>query len=455
MELHKAPMSLEVAIEKLYALFSQQASAKRNRLEYRIEPEVPEFLIADETRLLQILSNLTANAIKFTENGLILIHVSLAESRGKLKKLRVEVQDTGIGISEENLALLFNSFTQVDSSSSKTYAGTGLGLVISKELSRLMNGDIGVRSEPGKGSTFWFTFEAKETTITPLQIRSEDTDFREGDHFDKAAPFILLTDDNPVNQKVASEILQKSGCELELASNGFEAIERVRETYSDPARRKYDIIFMDIQMPDMDGVTATRHIRELGLPHLPPIIAMTAYSMREDRERFLNQGMDDYISKPIRAHLLIQKVKDWFKPEQNRPVAIPLLVDMELTIGHSSNGSAGRLPVINLEIVEQLKKYGGDEMVVSSFGDFEAEAIEQIEACLHSIKSKDYNKILSNLHTLKGNAGTLGIEKVAEWARITESKLKNNDLTDLETDLGHLQKELYEFQNSYRKLITT
>ncbi len=457
MELHKAPMSLEVAIEKLYALFSQQAGAKRNQLLYHIEPEVPEFIIADETRLLQILSNLTANAIKFTENGMVSIYVSLSESRGKLKKLRVAVQDTGIGISEDNLALLFNSFTQVDSSSSKTYAGTGLGLAISKELSRLMNGDIGVTSEPTKGSTFWFTFEAKETTISPLQVHTEHTDFKEGDHFENAAPFILLTDDNPVNQKVASEILQKSGCRLELASNGFEAIDRVRETYADPTRRKYDIIFMDIQMPDMDGVTATRHIRALGLPHLPPIIAMTAYSMREDRERFLNQGMDDYISKPIRAHLLINKVKEWFKPEEVLPVPVPVLADADVLPenGHGSNGHGGGLPVINLEIVEQLKKYGGDEMVFSSFGDFEAEANEQLDACLQSVKNKDYNKILSNLHTLKGNAGTLGIEKVAEWARITESKLKNNHLTDLETDLGHLQKELYEFQNSYRKLIIT
>jgi CheY-like chemotaxis protein/HPt (histidine-containing phosphotransfer) domain-containing protein len=323
-----------------------------------------------------------------------------------------------------------------------------------------MNGDIGVTSEPEKGSTFWFTFEAKETTISPLQVRPEDTDFREGDHFSNAAPFILLTDDNPVNQKVASEILQKSGCRLELASNGFEAIDRVRETYADPSRRKYDIIFMDIQMPDMDGVTATKHIRELGLPHLPPIIAMTAYSMREDRERFLNQGMDDYISKPIRAHLLISKVKEWFKPDQVLPLPLPVATDALSENGHGSNGHGSNghgtgLPVINLEIVEQLKKYGGDEMVFSSFGDFEAEANEQLDACLQSVKNKDYNKILSNLHTLKGNAGTLGIEKVAEWARITESKLKNNHLTDLETDLGHLQKELYEFQNSYRKLITT
>ncbi len=456
MELHKAPMSLEVTIEKLYALFSQQAGAKRNQLVYDIDPEVPQFIIADETRLLQIFSNLTANAIKFTENGSITIHVSLAESRGKLKKIRVEVRDTGIGISEDNLALLFNSFTQVDSSSSKTYAGTGLGLSISKELSRLMNGDIGVWSRPEEGSTFWFTFEAKETTISPLQLHPEEGNFREGSHFGDLSPFILLTDDNPVNQKVASEILLKAGCRLELASNGFEAIERVRDTYSDPGRQKYDLIFMDIQMPDMDGVSATRQIRELGLPHLPPIIAMTAYSMREDRERFLNEGMDDYISKPIRAHLLIQKVKDCFRPEQSRRVAVPP-VEIIAQNGNGTNGHDDHhgLQVINMEIVEQLKKYGGDEMVESSFNDFEAEATEQIDACIESAKNKDYNKILSNLHTLKGNAGTLGIEKVAEWARLTEHKLKNNNLADLPADLGHLQRELYEFQNSYRKLITT
>ncbi len=458
MELHKTPMSLEVTIEKLYALFSQQAGAKQNQLTYYMEPEVPEFIIADEMRLLQILSNLTANAIKFTEKGKIMIHVSLAASKGKIKKIRVEVRDTGIGISEENLSLLFNSFTQVDSSSSKSYAGTGLGLAISKELCRMMNGDIGVMSRMGEGSTFWFTFEAKETTISPVQLQTEQIDFREGDHFNNAVPFILLTDDNPVNQKVASEILIKSGCELELASNGFEAIDKVRETFADPANRKYDLIFMDIQMPDMDGVTATRHIRELGIENLPPIIAMTAYSMREDRERFLNQGMDDYIPKPIRAHLLIQKAKEWFKTKAGRVLAPVKANGGADQNGHEQlpeNGHTDEIPVINLLIVEQLKKYGGEEMVSSSFVDFEVEAIEQLEECIQSVRNKDYTKILSNLHTLKGNAGTLGIEKVAEQARITEGKLKKNELTDLETDLNVLQQKFLEFQNNYRKIINS
>lgn len=446
MELHKSPISLEMTIEKLHALFLQQANSKQNKLTYYIEPEVPQYIIADETRLLQILSNLTANGIKFTENGEIRIYVYLIASRGKLKKFKVEVQDTGIGISKENLSLLFNTFSQIDNSSSKSYAGTGLGLAISKELCKMMNGEIGVVSEPNQGSTFWFTFEAKETQISPLLLPAESTDFKADDHFNKAAPFILLTDDNMVNQKVASEILMKSGCVLDVASNGMEAIEKVKATFADPDKRKYDLLFMDIQMPDMDGVTATKLIRELGIPNLPPIVAMTAYSMREDRERFLNEGLDDYISKPIRANLLIQKVKEWFKPE-TKQISTPVKVEEALP-------EAPLFQVINQEVTDQLKKYGGVELLLSVFSDFETETQEQLKECNISVKNKDYNKILSNLHTLKGNAGTLGAERIAERARLAEAKLKQNLFTDLETDLQILEQEFAEFQNHYPKFLT-
>jgi PAS domain S-box-containing protein len=450
MELHQAPMSLEITIEKLYALFAQQASSKKNVLSYQIEPEIPKFIIADETRLLQILSNLTSNAIKFTENGTISILVSLLLSKGKLKKFKVEVRDTGIGIAQENLSLLFNNFSQIDNSSSKSYSGTGLGLSIAKELSRMMNGEIGVTSMPTKGSTFWFTFEARETQTAPQNLPSASNDFKAGDHFGNSAPFILLTDDNIVNQRVASEILSKSGCILEVASNGQEAIDKVIVTYLDADKPKYDLIFMDIQMPDMDGVEATLKIKQLGIPNLPPIVAMTAYSMREDRERFLSQGMDDYIPKPIRANTLIAKVKEWFEPQKKsvhkkskaaktKEVVVP----------------ADRAPVINREIVEQLKKFGGVELLASVFEDFEHETAQLLEESNKYLKNKEYNKILSNLHTLKGSAGTIGADRIANLSKDAESKLKNNNSDHVAADLQSLQSLFEEFQNEYKKVLTT
>jgi CheY-like chemotaxis protein/HPt (histidine-containing phosphotransfer) domain-containing protein len=465
MELHKVPMSLEVTIEKLYALFSQQANAKHNQLHYLIEPEIPKYIEADETRLLQILSNLTSNAIKFTENGEIRIHISLLQSKGKLKKFKVNVSDTGIGIAPENLSLLFNNFSQVDNSSSKSYAGTGLGLSIAKELCRMMNGEIGVVSQPERGSTFWFTFEARETKTGPLNIPAEKSDFKAGDQFDKAAPFILLTDDNVVNQKVASEILTKSGCIMEVATNGMDAIEMVRQTYADPEKRKYDVIFMDIQMPDMDGLEATRQIKNLGIPNLPPIIAMTAYSMQEDRERFISQGMDDYIPKPIRANTLIAKVKEWVEPAKQTPPkktssakAVVTKTKKQTTKPQVSKEilvlTAQVPPIINPEIVNQLKKFGGVELLAGVFEDFENETGELLHELNIYLKNNDYNKILSNLHTLKGSAGTIGAERIANQARLSESKLKNKESLDLQTDLECLHQLFVEFQGDYKKFLT-
>ncbi len=479
MELHKAPLSIRSTVEKLHALFSQQAAAKDNLLQYSIDPNVPQFIIADETRLLQIFSNLTSNAIKFTESGVVSIHVSLVESRGKVKKIRGAVSDTGIGISKENLSMLFNAFNQVDNSSTKSYGGTGLGLAISKEMARMMGGEIGVESVSGRGSTFWFTFEAKETSISPLATPLLEGDFKEGDSFAGQQPFILLTDDNAVNRTVASEILSKAGCVIEMAENGFDAIEKVKTTFGNPDKRNYDLILMDIQMPDMDGITATQHIRALGITTLPPIIAMTAYSMREDREKFMNQGMDDYLAKPIRATALIQKVKEWMnkKAEGALQVTEPI-ADSEPAVRNPENSisqkiktsvrkteegrpKAGKKPetenpkseILNLEVIGQLKKYGGEEMVLATLEEFIAEVHEHMQENTTALAGKDYKKILSNLHTLKGNAGTLGIERIADLARLTEADLKNNQTKDLRKNLVKIQKEIKIFEQSYKEIL--
>jgi CheY-like chemotaxis protein len=194
----------------------------------------------------------------------------LQERREDIYKVRVEVIDTGIGISEENLKVLFESFSQVDNSSTKSHAGTGLGLVISKELCRMMNGEIGVETKIGEGSKFWFTFETSEgKPFTETKAFSEKISTIEN-NFKTTHPKILIVDDNSVNLLVASEILKKSGCEIDMAENGLMAIEKVKEN-------RYDLIFMDIQMPQMDGITATREIKKLKIPDQAPIIAVPAW----------------------------------------------------------------------------------------------------------------------------------------------------------------------------------
>ena len=473
MALHEAPVALGEVFEKLIALFGQQANAKDNHLFYTLAPDLPQFVIADQTRLLQILSNLTSNALKFTENGTVEVAASLVSKRGKFNRIKVEVKDSGIGISAENIGLLFNSFSQVDTSSRKTFGGTGLGLSISKELASLMKGEVGVESTVGMGSTFWFTVEVKETAISPTQSPAEAAaDMKVTDFFTGYKPIVLLVDDNIVNRKVASEILKKAGCIVTNASSGPEAIEKVTASYA-PGGTPFDVIFMDIQMPDMDGVEATKHLRDLHGKRLPKIVAMTAYSMREDRERFLSQGLDDYIAKPIRAQGLIVKVSELVKKEEREKGGkeeserVEQAKDIDLQAANTRSLSSfssslppfllsslllsyADVPIIDLDILEQLRDIGGAELVESVFDDFVTEATELVAESLTAFAAGDIATVKSHLHTLKGSAGTVGVARIARIAREAEGKLKIQDTSQLAQELDALKAAFDEFMATPR-----
>ena len=461
MALHESPVAFQEIFEKLIALFGQQANSKNNDLTYQLGPGLPTFVIADQTRLLQILSNLTSNAIKFTENGTVQIESSLISKRGKFNRIRIAVKDSGIGISPQNISLLFNSFSQVDTSSRKSFGGTGLGLSISKELAHLMKGEVGVESTVGMGSTFWFTVELKETAISPTQQTTEVAEIALANFFSTYHPNVLLVDDNAVNRKVASEILRKSGCIVTTADSGPAAIEEVRkreETEKGEEREEgrgdeipsppsslsslppFDVIFMDIQMPDMDGVETTRHLRDQFGKQLPVVVAMTAYSMREDRERFLSQGLDDYIAKPIRAQSLIAKVKEIVDKRRatigKEPVAAPV---QQPLIAEPT------LPIIDDEIVTQLRDIGGQELVDSIMEEFVTEAAELVSGAVSAYALGDIPTVKSHLHTLKGSAGTIGVARVADIARTAEGKLKVNDTSGLADALQALEQAFEEF----------
>jgi PAS domain S-box-containing protein len=438
-ELKRNPVKLKNILEKLYALFSQQATAKDINLYYHMDDSLPEKVIVDETRLLQILSNLTSNAIKFTDgDGSINISLKTIVKTGEKVIIKVVVSDSGIGISQENVSKLFTSFSQLEDTSTKTFGGTGLGLSISKELCKLMKGDIGVYSALGLGSSFWFTFEAEETDEEVideeelLKISAKISNF-----FNEQVPRILLVDDNMVNRQVAGEIMKKSGCEVDVAVNGQDSINKAR-------KKDYDVIFMDIQMPDMDGVTATKKIKALGIKNLAPIVAMTAYSMKEDKERFINSGLDDYISKPIKANELLNKIKMLVYGEKKVSESKPAIIEQGEHI-------------INPDVIEQLKKYGGEDLVKSVINDFEYETIEQIDSCILSLNDGNYENILINLHTLKGNAGTLGAEKVSNLTMKIESTLKKEKriYEGLGDDLNELKLKFEEFKDYYPNLINS
>ncbi|MEM6829475.1 MAG: response regulator, partial [Bacteroidota bacterium] len=434
MELRKEPFQLMKTIEKVYELFSQQASLSDNILYYHVDDSIPDWILSDETRLIQVLSNLASNAIKFSKaKGNINMSVRLIKSEGIKHKFKVSIKDSGIGISKKDQKTLFQSFHQLDNSTTKNFGGTGLGLAISKELVKSMGGDIGVVSTPELGSTFWFTFIAEE--VSEEEVNMTQTDHSLTKQFVGKVPKILLVDDNDVNRKVACGILKKSGCQIIEAKDGYEAIERVGSD-------TFDLIFMDIQMPNMSGVEATQKIKEMKIEDLPPVVAMTAYSMEEDRQKFLDSGLDDYMAKPIRADMLINKVKSWLRFEPKQVKAERLSEDSEYL-------------VINQNTLNQLAKYGGQELIESTLLEFQEEAEGLVANSQKFLKEKEFDLMRGELHTLKGNAGTLGIEKLSNQAASIEKLLKADKFEDLEKQVELLVYRLEEFKESSQNMLIT
>jgi PAS domain S-box-containing protein len=439
MELKTAPVKLDNVMRKLHALFSHQAFEKNINFKYEVDPGLPSVLWLDETRILQIFSNLTSNALKFTGNGgSIFIRIAEKLRNDDRLLLQAEVVDTGIGIAENDLDKLFTSFSQVDNSSTKSYGGTGLGLAISRELCKLMGGEIGVHSVVGQGSTFWFTF-ATTAANEDEAISMPDDELFTNITFSIENPEILLVDDNQVNRQVSGAILQKAGCIVDIAENGYQAVEKVKEN-------TYHLILMDIQMPGMDGVTATKLIKEMDLLVHPPVIAMTAYSMKDDKEKYINAGLDDYIAKPIKGNILLQKVQQWLAYEidgKNEPMH---------EINLSENSELEDIRSVDEEIIKQLKKFGGEAMVRDTFREFEQESLAYMNSFASLLDNKDYKEILSKLHTLKGNAGTLGINRVAAIAKRIEHKIKQEEFDSIEAAFNDLWTAFNEFQTIYSTL---
>ncbi len=305
MALEKVPFDIRAASQE--CVKQHQARAARNRIELRLEvaPEVPAEVLGDPLRLRQILSNLIGNAIKFTEHGSVAIRIDGHVANSGEFSMRLEVQDTGTGIPADRLLSVFDKFTQADGSVTRKYGGTGLGLAITQKLVELHRGEIHVESELGCGSTFIVTF--------PLEIASNGTDRRqipEQPHMPPpgATPGpgrILVVEDNRVNQKVVTAVLRKRGFVIELANDGREALAKLE------AGGGFDLVLMDVQMPGLDGLEATRLIRQDPRWNALPIVAMTAHAMTGDKERCLEAGMNGYISKPVHSSHLLTTVDEY------------------------------------------------------------------------------------------------------------------------------------------------
>ncbi len=430
-ELDYSDFNLKHVLEAVVSLISDKISEKGLYLNCRIEPDVWQYLHGDFLRLRQILLNFVSNAVKFTHSGGISIHITSISEDDTQTLLRFAVSDTGIGIPQDRLDILFKPFSQADTSTTRKYGGTGLGLAISGQLAELMGGQTGVESYEGKGSTFWFTacFEKRSG------VRGERSEVVESPLTSHPLPLtpisILLVDDKLFNQKVALALLQKAGLCADVADNGKEALRMLE-------KKCYDLILMDVEMPEMDGIEATKIIRS-GIrgpgseeypaprtPHLVPIIAMTAHAMKGAREYFTEKGMNDYISKPISYDELTAAVCRQAGVRGKRSEVRGDGSEVSSCLSPLTPHSSPLTPIFNRQ--EFLELLEGDEILFKDMLETaRTEIWKQAEILKHAMNTDDSEIIRREAHTLKGMAASLSAYRLKDAAVEIETAAKNGE----------------------------
>jgi len=311
LKLSPIEFNFEKMLQKVVAVINFRVSEKRQKLIVNLDDAIPNYIVADDQRLAQIVTNLLSNAVKFTpEEGTVTLSAFLIEEKNGLCIIQVSVSDTGIGISEEQQKILFNPFQQAESNTTRKYGGTGLGLAISKSIVEMMGGNIGIMSELGKGSVFTFTIQAKKGSyVKSAHDAGEAADKSEAEANGIFAAYsILLVEDVYLNREIVRALLEPTQISIDCAENGIEAVRMFSESPD-----KYALIFMDVQMPEMDGYEATRRIREMDIPKAKtiPIIAMTANVFKEDIDKCEAAGMDGHIGKPLDIEELLNKLRGY------------------------------------------------------------------------------------------------------------------------------------------------
>jgi PAS domain S-box-containing protein len=418
--------NLRETVEDALQLHADTARAKGLKIDSLIDPDVPVGLRGDSLRLSQVLMNLIGNAVKFTPNGEITVDVRRVSEDDSRATLRFDVRDTGIGISKETRARLFQAFAQADGSTTRKYGGSGLGLAIAKELVERMDGQIDVESIPGKGSTFWFTASFEKQVASPFDISDPRLLPQSSAPSGLAAApsgrmlselqdvKILVAEDNVINQKVIVGQLQRLGCTAEIVTNGLEVMRALQAA-------PYEIILMDCQMPEMDGYETTREIRartkEIGTP-APHIIAVTAHAMKGDREKCLAAGMDDYIAKPVQMAELKAVLDRWKSKRRREGSSSSAAVELE---GQSTpNGPANGAGPIDIALLRDAT--GGDlKLMRELIGFFLIQADEILKKLEHSIQSGSTDEMRTLAHKLAGASATCGMTDMGHRLRELET----------------------------------
>jgi len=434
LELERLDFSPRELLDEVVNLFAESAASKGLRLRKVVAPEIPEMLQGDPVRLRQVLMNLVGNALKFTEQGEVSVEVKTqtvgsrtGDPRTETCDLLFSVRDSGIGVRKEVQERIFESFSQADGSTTRKYGGTGLGLSIAKQLTQLMGGEIGVNSQEGQGAVFWFTVRLAVVRASAQATRGVD---RKHSHASprllEPLPLlrplqVLLVEDHKVNQEVTRGLLELLGCEVAIAENGRQALEAI------PGLAP-DVIFMDCQMPEMDGFTTTAEIRrretQTGSRRVP-IIALTANAMLEDRERCLAAGLDDYLSKPFSPQELRETLIRWL-PEEKMVKSPPLYQGLEQE---------------TFNLFRVLAKDGAAKLFTAIIQPSLESTPRLIETLQHAASQADVAALHYAAHTLKSSSASLGALALAALCQDLEITSKTGNVAHAVELLPTLEAE--------------
>lgn len=437
MEVDFSPFSLDDVISHVHTVTAQKAQEKGLHLQIAVPANVPRFLVGDAMRLGQILVNLVNNAIKFTERGAVRVAVeNLSEDErqsGLPLQLRFSILDTGIGMTADQVERLFSAFTQADSSTSRKFGGTGLGLSISRQLVELLGGEIQVQSEFGNGSCFEFSLPFSECTQANLMQMGRAISTAKNHYTDT---LVLLVEDNEINQQIAVELLATVGVKVDVAGGGQEAIDRLAAA----SPTTYDMILMDLEMPGMDGHQATKCIRSSDRYHQIPIVAMTAHAMADVRQRCMDEGMQDFLPKPVQPNSLFNMLARWLEHkaltggahevrDERDAYTVDAVTDTEVDFGRFRHIDS------NQGLSLMMGKRDLYLKVLGNFRDGQSQTAHQLSL---AIERNEYEQALMMVHTLKGLAGSIGAKQVQA------------DAVQLELSLHLLKQDGENFEETYQ-----